>query len=100
VADLGRAAKNGQQGKRTMLLTWRFGEYVRARDAEDDPRYLDDGRAAKPAPAARCRGCGVLTHVLRNGNALHELKAQHAEGCEQPPSRLAAVMRRLKFLRR
>jgi hypothetical protein len=52
-------------------------------------RYLSDGGADRPGPAARCAECGTVTWVLAmNAQIPRAVKNAHRKGCGQPLGKL------------
>jgi len=57
-------------------------------EREQEALYIDPGDFRAMAPAARCKGCGVVTWRVSIAAGLRRMDhAEHAEECERPRGR-------------
>lgn len=57
-------------------------------DPLDDPVEITPSDLAISMPAARCRGCGVITWRIRLDRGLEQVARAHSPGCDQPIGRV------------
>lgn len=58
------------------------------KDGDADKGTLTRAEMTRPVPAARCRGCGVVTWTVTIAAGLKRSTRKHEEGCGRPPGRL------------
>lgn len=55
---------------------------------DGEPLDIAASDLAKSMPAARCRGCGVVTWTIRLDRGLEQTGAKHRTGCSHPVGRV------------
>lgn len=57
-------------------------------DVDEDAVHITEADKAARVPAARCRGCGVVTWKVSLAQGLERTAARHPRACSVPPGRL------------